>query len=64
MRLLLEEFDGEVPRRLDELDPAAGRRPQDGERRRSELGDTQGIVVDTHVRRLSQRLGLHGRRIR
>jgi len=24
----------------------------------SELGDTQGIVVDTHVRRLSQRLGL------
>jgi endonuclease-3 len=24
----------------------------------SELGHTQGIVVDTHVRRLSQRLGL------
>jgi len=23
-----------------------------------ELGDAQGIVVDTHVRRLSQRLGL------
>jgi endonuclease-3 len=24
----------------------------------AELGDAQGIVVDTHVRRLSQRLGL------
>jgi len=24
----------------------------------SELGATQGVVVDTHVRRLSQRLGL------
>ena len=34
MRLLLEEFDGEVPRTLDELVAAAGRRAQDGERRR------------------------------
>ena len=40
MRVLLEQFDGNVPTRL------------------ADLGDAQGIVVDTHVRRLSQRLGL------
>ena len=36
----------------------AGSRAQDRERRRGELGNPQGVVVDTHVRRLSQRLGL------
>ena len=34
MKMLIEEFDGEVPRTLEELDAAAGRRPQDRERRR------------------------------
>jgi endonuclease-3 len=58
MRTLLEEFDGEVPRRLDELVrlPGVGRKTANVVA--SELGEPQGIVVDTHVRRLSQRLGL------
>ena len=47
MAILLEEFDGEVPGRLDELLrlPGVARK-------------TANVVVDTHVRRLSQRLGL------
>ena len=58
MRTLLEEFDGQVPRRLDELVrlPGVGRKTANVVA--SELGHAQGIVVDTHVRRLSQRLGL------
>jgi endonuclease-3 len=58
MRALLEEFDGEVPRRLDDLVrlPGVGRKTANVVA--AELGHAQGIVVDTHVRRLSQRLGL------
>jgi len=58
MRVLLEEFDGQVPTRLDDLVrlPGVGRKTANVVA--SELGATQGIVVDTHVRRLSQRLGL------
>jgi endonuclease-3 len=58
MRVLLEDFDGQVPRRLDELTrlPGVGRKTANVVA--AELGDPQGIVVDTHVRRLSQRLGL------
>jgi endonuclease-3 len=58
MRVLLEEFDGEVPTRLDDLVrlPGVGRKTANVVA--SELGATQGVVVDTHVRRLSQRLGL------
>jgi endonuclease-3 len=58
MRMLLEEFDGQVPTRLDDLVrlPGVGRKTANVVA--SELGATQGIVVDTHVRRLSQRLGL------
>jgi endonuclease-3 len=57
MRTLLEEFDGEVPRRLDELLRLPGVARKTANVVSSELGETQGIVVDTHVRRLSQRLG-------
>jgi endonuclease III len=58
MRMLLEEFDGKVPTRLDELVrlPGVGRKTANVVA--AERGATQGIVVDTHVRRLSQRLGL------
>jgi len=58
MRTLLEEFDGRVPRRVDDLVrlPGVGRKTANVVA--AELGEAQGIVVDTHVRRLSQRLGL------
>ena len=57
MRMLLEDFDGEVPRRLEELVRLPGVARKTANVVSSELGETQGIVVDTHVRRLSQRLG-------
>ena len=58
MRMLLEEFDGVVPRRLDELLRLPGVARKTANVVAAELGEAQGIVVDTHVRRLSQRLGL------
>jgi endonuclease-3 len=58
MRILLEEFDGEIPTRLEDLMrlPGVGRKVANVVA--AERGATQGVVVDTHVRRLSQRLGL------
>jgi endonuclease-3 len=58
MRMLLEEYDGAVPERLEDLVrlPGVGRKTANVVA--AERGATQGIVVDTHVRRLSQRLGL------
>jgi endonuclease-3 len=58
MRILLEEFDGEVPRGLDDLLRLPGVARKTANVVAAELGHAQGIVVDTHVRRLSQRLGL------
>jgi endonuclease III len=58
MRVLLEEFDGNVPSRLQELITLPGVARKTANVVASELGHAQGIVVDTHVRRLSQRLGL------
>ena len=57
MRVLLEEFDGRVPSGLDDLVrlPGVGRKTANVVA--AERGATQGIVVDTHVGRLSQRLG-------
>jgi endonuclease-3 len=57
MKMLLEEFDGEVPRRLEELIRLPGVARKTANVVAAELGEPQGIVVDTHVRRLSQRLG-------
>jgi endonuclease III len=57
MKMLLEEFDGEVPHRLEELIRLPGVARKTANVVASELGEPQGIVVDTHVRRLSQRLG-------
>ena len=58
MRMLIEEFDGQVPRRVEDLVrlPGVGRKTANVVA--AELGEPQGIVVDTHVRRLSQRLVL------
>ncbi len=58
MRVLLEEFDGEVPRTIPELLRLPGVARKTANVVAAELGEAQGIVVDTHVRRISQRLGL------
>jgi endonuclease III len=58
MRMLLEEYDGRVPRTLEELVRLPGVARKTANVVAAELGNPQGIVVDTHVRRLSQRLGL------
>ena len=58
MKMLLEDYDGEVPRHLEELVRLPGVARKTANVVAAELGYPQGIVVDTHVRRLSQRLGL------
>jgi endonuclease III len=58
MAMLLAEFDGRVPRTLEELVRLPGVARKTANVVAAELGNPQGVVVDTHVRRLSQRLGL------
>jgi endonuclease III len=58
MAMLLEDYGGQVPRRMDDLLRLPGVARKTANVVASELGEPQGIVVDTHVRRLSQRLGL------
>jgi endonuclease-3 len=58
MTMLLEEFDGRVPDTIDELLRLPGVARKTANVVVAERGVAQGIVVDTHVRRLSQRLGL------
>jgi len=57
-RGVVEEHDGEIPRTMEELAelPGIGRKTANvilG----NAFGVDEGVVVDTHVRRLSQRLG-------
>ena len=58
MRVLLDDYDGAVPRRMEDLLRLPGVARKTANVVAAELGEAQGIVVDTHVRRLSQRLGL------
>jgi endonuclease III len=58
MTVLIEEFGGQVPSRLEELIRLPGVARKTANVVAAELGEPQGVVVDTHVRRLSQRLGL------
>jgi endonuclease-3 len=58
MTMLLDDFDGEVPSTLNDLVRLPGVARKTANVVSSELGHSEGIVVDTHVRRLSQRLGL------
>jgi endonuclease III len=58
MTMLIEDFDGRVPRDLDQLVRLPGVARKTANVVAAELGNPQGIVVDTHVRRLSQRLRL------
>jgi endonuclease-3 len=58
MAMLLQEFDGRVPHRLEDLVRLPGAARKTANVVAAELGEPQGVVVDTHVRRLSQRFGL------
>jgi len=58
MRVLLDDYEGRVPTRLDDLLRLPGVARKTANVVAAELGHAQGVVVDTHVRRLSQRLGL------
>jgi endonuclease-3 len=58
MTMLLRDFDGRVPEGLDELLRLPGVARKTANVVVAERGEAEGIVVDTHVRRLSQRLGL------
>jgi endonuclease III len=58
MKMLIEDYDGKVPRRMEDLLRLPGVARKTANVVAAELGEPQGIVVDTHVRRLSQRLGL------
>jgi endonuclease-3 len=57
-RALVEEHGGEVPRTMDELValPGVGRKTANVVLGNA-FGVDEGVVVDTHVRRLSKRLG-------
>jgi endonuclease-3 len=58
MRILIEEHDGQVPTDFDALLRLPGVARKTANVVSAERGNAQGIVVDTHVRRISQRLGL------
>src|SRR5215216_969226 len=58
MQSLLSDFGGRVPRSVEELVRLPGVARKTANVVAAELGHPQGIVVDTHVRRLAQRLGL------
>ena len=58
MRMLVEEYEGRVPRTIAELVRLPGVARKTANVVAAELGEAQGIVVDTHVRRLAQRLAL------
>jgi endonuclease-3 len=57
MEILVGEHGGEVPTGFDELLRLPGVARKTANVVSAERGTPQGIVVDTHVRRLSQRLG-------
>src|SRR3989442_1526796 len=57
MQMLLEDYGGEVPEDFDALLRLPGVARKTANVVSAERGNAQGIVVDTHVRRLSQRLG-------
>jgi endonuclease-3 len=58
MQRIIEVHGGEVPEDFDELLKLPGVARKTANVVSAERGKPQGIVVDTHVRRLSQRLGL------
>src|SRR4051795_8895562 len=57
MQRIIEQHDGEVPEAFDDLLKLPGVARKTANVVSAERGAPQGVVVDTHVRRLSQRLG-------
>lgn len=57
-RGLVDRFDGEVPTELDDLTTLPGVGRKTGNVVRSVVFDLPGLPVDTHVGRLSRRLGI------
>jgi endonuclease-3 len=58
MQRLIEDYGGQVPSRMQDLLTLPGVARKTANVVVAERGQAEGIVVDTHVRRLSQRLGL------
>lgn len=58
-RILAADFDGDVPRTVDELCSLPGVGPKMAFLALSSMGIQVGIGVDTHVHRLTNRLGWH-----
>lgn len=58
-KMIVEKYDGKVPETMDELDglPGVARKTANVVLGQA-FGKAEGIVVDTHVRRLTNRLGL------
>jgi endonuclease-3 len=57
-RAVMERFDGEIPHELEDLVTLPGVGRKTGNVLRSVVFDLPGLAVDTHVGRLSRRLGL------
>jgi endonuclease-3 len=57
MQILIDDYGGEVPEEFDALLRLPGVARKTANVVSAERGHAQGVVVDTHVRRLSQRLG-------
>lgn len=57
-RKLVEEYQGEVPKELEELIKLAGVGRKTANVIRGNIYNEPSIVVDTHVKRISKRLGL------
>ena len=58
MTKIMEEYNGEVPRTLDELVALAGVGRKTANVIRGNIYNDPSIVVDTHVKRISNKLGL------
>jgi len=61
-RMIAEEYDGRVPREMDQLLRLPGVGRKSAHVIRSHVWNLPGIIVDTHFGRVCRRLGLTGQR--
>lgn len=59
-KTLLEKYDGELPRTIEDLTSLAGVGRKTANVIRGNIYDEPSIVVDTHVKRISRKLGFAG----